>query len=62
MKTATLKAEKLTINEYTLDDKFYFQWMQLIHTISLIWKHKINDSEKMLKKICRARSSPNKSY
>ena len=62
MKIATLKAEKLNINEYNLDDKFYFQWMQLIHTIPLIWKQKINDNEKMLRKICRTRSSPNKRH
>ena len=62
MKIATLKAEKLNINEYNLDDKFYFQWMQLIHTIPLIWKLKINDNEKMLRKICRTRSSPNKRH
>ena len=62
MKIATLKAEKLNINEYNLDDKFYFQWMQLIHTIPLIWKQKINDNKKMLRKICRTRSSPNKRH
>ena len=33
-------------NEYHLDNKLYFQWMQLLHAISLIWKQKINDSEK----------------
>ena len=25
-------------NQYDLDKKIYFQWMQLIHTIPLIWK------------------------
>ena len=50
MKIATLKAEKLNINEYNLDDKFYFQWMQLIHTIPLIWKQKKNDSGKNIEK------------
>ena len=27
-------------NEYHLDNKLYFQWMQLIHAIPLIWKQK----------------------
>ena len=38
-------------NEYHLDNKLYFQWMQLIHAIPLIWKQKINDSEKNVEKI-----------
>ena len=62
MKIATLKAEKLNINEYNLDDKFYFQWMQLIHTIPLIWKQKINHSKKNVEKNCRTRTSPNKKH
>ena len=33
-------------NEYQLNNKFCFQWMQLIQAIPLIWKEKINDSEK----------------
>ena len=33
-------------NEYHLDNKLYFQWMQLIQAIALIWKQKINDTEK----------------
>ena len=33
-------------NEYHLDNKLYFQWMQLIQAIPPIWKQKINDSEK----------------
>ena len=33
-------------NEYHLDNKLCFQQMQLIHTIPLIWKQKINASEK----------------
>ena len=33
-------------NEYHLDKKLYFQWIQLIHTIPLIWKPKIDYSEK----------------
>ena len=37
-------------NKYHLDNKLYFQWMQLIHGIPLIWKQKINDSEKKVKK------------
>ena len=37
-------------NEYHLDNKLYFQWMQLIHAIPLIWKQKINDSEKNVEK------------
>ena len=28
-----------------VDSKLYFQWMQLIHAIPLIWKQKINDCE-----------------
>ena len=36
--------------EYHLDNELYFQWMQLIHTISLIWKQRINDSEKNVEK------------
>ena len=31
-------------NEYHLDNKLQFQWMQLIHAIPLIWKQEINDS------------------
>ena len=30
-------------NEYHLDDKLCFQWIQLIHAIPLMWKQKIND-------------------
>ena len=37
-------------NEYHLDNKLYFQWMQLIQAIPLIWKQKINDSEKNVEK------------
>ena len=37
-------------NEYHLDNKLCFQWMQLIHAIPLIWKQKINDSEKNVEK------------
>ena len=37
-------------NEYHLDNKLYFQWMQLIHAIPLIWKQKINNSEKNVEK------------
>ena len=33
-------------NKYNLDNTLYFQWIQLIHTIPLIWKQKINDSER----------------
>ena len=33
-------------NEYHLDNKLYFQWMQLIHAILLILKQKINNSKK----------------
>ena len=29
-------------NEYHFDNKLYFQWMRLIHTIPLIWKQKIS--------------------
>ena len=46
------KSRETFKNKYHLDNKWHFQWMQLIHTISLIWKQKINDdNEKMLKKI-----------
>ena len=48
MKIVTLKAGKLWKNEYHLDNKLYFQGIQLIHAIPLIWKHKINDSEKIV--------------
>ena len=37
-------------NEYRLDNKLYFQLMQLIHAIPLIWKQKITDSEKNVEK------------
>ena len=37
-------------NDYHLDNKLYFQWMQLIQAIPLIWKQKINDSEKNVEK------------
>ena len=37
-------------NEYQLDNKSYFQWMQLIQAIPLLWKQKINDSEKNVEK------------
>ena len=33
-----------------LDYKLYFQWIQLIHGIPLIWKQKINDCEKNVEK------------
>ena len=36
--------------------------MQLIHAIPLIWKQKINDSEKNVEKTCRTRPSPNKKH
>ena len=36
--------------------------MQLIQAIPLIWKQKLNDGEKMLKKVCRTRPSPNKKH
>ena len=51
-------------NEYHLDNKLHFQWMQLIHPIPLIWKQKINNSEKVnvFKKLCHTRSSPDKKH
>ena len=49
-------------NEYHIDRKWYFQWMQLIHTIPLIWKQKINYSKKNVEKNCRTRTSPNKKH
>ena len=45
MKIVILKAWETLKNEYHLDSKFYFQWMQLIHAIPLIWKQIINDSK-----------------
>ena len=45
MKIVILKARKLIKNEYNLVSKLYFQWMQLIRAMPLIWKQKINDSE-----------------
>ena len=42
----TFKSWEALKNEYHLDNKLYFQWMQLIHAIPLIWKQKINDREK----------------
>ena len=48
-------------NEYPLNSKLYFQWVQLIQAMSLIWKQKTNDGEKNVeKKLCRTRASPNK--
>ena len=44
------KSWKTLKNEYHLDNKLYFQWMQLIQAIPLIWKQKINDSEKNVEK------------
>ena len=43
---ARKKAWETLKNEYHLDKKLFFQWMQLIHAIPLIWKQKINDSKK----------------
>ena len=57
------KSWKTLKNEYHLGNKLYFQWMQLIQAIPLIWKQKLNDSEKNVeKKLCRTRPSPNKNY
>ena len=36
-------------DECHVDSKLYFQWMQLIHAIPLIWKQKINDCENVEK-------------
>ena len=44
------KSWKNLKNEYHSDNKLYFQWMQLIQVIPLIWKQKINDSEKNVEK------------
>ena len=38
-------------SEYNLDNKLYFQWIQLIHATPLICKWKVNDSEKDIQKI-----------
>ena len=37
-------------NKYHLDNKLYFQWMQLIQAIPLIWKQKLRDSGKNVEK------------
>ena len=33
-------------NKYHLDNELYFQLMQLIHAMPLIWKQRINESRK----------------
>ena len=43
-----IKSWETLKNEYHLDNKWYFQWMQLIHAILLIWKQKINHSKKKI--------------
>ena len=45
-KSFNFKSWEILKNEYHLDNKLYFQWMQLIHTIPLIWRQKVNDSKK----------------
>ena len=45
-KNCNFKSWEILKNEYHLDNKLYFQWMQLIHAIPIIWKEKINNSEK----------------
>ena len=47
-------------SEYFLDNKLYFQWMQLIRTIPLIWKQNINYETN--NKLCCTRPSPNKKH
>ena len=37
-------------NEYHLDNKLYFQWIQSIRAIPLIWKQKTNDIGKNVEK------------
>ena len=37
-------------NQYNLDNKLYFQWIQSIHAIPLIWKQKINDNAQNVEK------------
>ena len=49
MKIVTLKSGKLK-KRISFRQKLYIQWMQLIHAIPLIWKQKINDSEKNVEK------------
>ena len=44
------KSQETLKNEYHLNNKSYFQWMQLIHAIQLIWKQKINDEKNKRKK------------
>ena len=45
-----MKSWETLKNEYYLDNKLYFQWMQLLHAVPLIWKQKINNSEKNVEK------------
>ena len=47
--------------ECHLDNKLHFQRIQLIHAILLIWKQKINDSEKNIEKNYVV-ESPNKKH
>ena len=37
-------------NQYNLDNKLYFQWIQSIHAIPLILRQKINDNAKNVEK------------
>ena len=52
-------------NEYHLDNKLCFQWIQLLYAIRLIWKQKKkkNDSEKNVEaNLCYTRPSPHKKH
>ena len=46
IENCNLKSWDTLENEYHLDNKLYFQWMQLIYAISLIWKQQINDNKR----------------
>ena len=37
-------------NQYNLDNKLCFQWIQSVHAIPLIWKQKVNDNAKNVEK------------
>ena len=45
-KNCNFKIWETLRSEYHLDKKLCFQYIQLIHAIPLIWKQKINNSEK----------------
>ena len=50
-KNCNFKSWEILKNEYHLDNKLYFQWMQLIHAIPIIWKEKINSEKNVGKNV-----------